>query len=73
LAGGGTSSQADQEQLSAEFGECGAPDQDMLLSIGLAGSPKPMGVKPDRFKLVKLEYKPFVPSGYFQIQNPWTG
>jgi hypothetical protein len=55
------------------LGECGAPVQDVLLFIGQAGSPKPIRVKPAGFKLVKLEYKPLVSSGYFQIQNPWTG
>jgi hypothetical protein len=55
------------------LGKCGEHIQDVLLFIGQAASRKPLGVKPDGFKLVTLEYKPVIPSGYFQIQNPGTG
>lgn len=55
------------------LGKCGAHVQDVLLFFGQASSQKPMGVKPNSFKLVILEYKPLIPSGYFQIQNLGTG
>lgn len=55
------------------LGKCGAHVQDVLLFIGQASSQKPIGVKPDSFKLVILEYKPLIPLGYFQIQNLGAG
>jgi Holliday junction resolvase-like predicted endonuclease len=50
------------------LGKCGAHVQDVLLFIGQTSSLKPIGVKPDSFKLVILKYQPLKPSGYFQIQ-----
>ena len=55
------------------LGKCGDHVQDVLLFFGQASSLKPVGVKPNSFKLVILEYKPLIPSGYFQIQNLGTG
>jgi uncharacterized protein YjbI with pentapeptide repeats len=41
------------------------------LFIGQMTSPKPVGVKPDGYKLINLTYQPLIQSGYFQIQNLW--
>lgn len=48
---------------------CGSHVQDAVLFIGQSTNIKPIGVKPDSFKLVILQYHPINPSGYFQIQN----
>lgn len=47
--------------------ECGTHVQDVLLFIGQASSSKPVGVQPDSFSFVIVEYQPLVPSGYFQM------
>jgi hypothetical protein len=49
------------------LGKCGPQVQDVLLFIGQMTSPKPVGVKPDSFKLINLTYQPIIQSGYFQI------
>ena len=57
------------EYVLNTLGKCGTHVQDVLLFIGQMTSPKPIGVKPDGFKLVNLTYQPLIPSGYFKIQN----
>ncbi len=55
------------EFILRRLSECGTRVQDVLLFIGQASSSKPIGVQPDSFSLVMLEYQPLVPSGYFQM------
>ncbi len=57
------------EYVLNALGKCGPLVQDVLLFIGQMTSPKPVGVKPDGFKLINLTYQPLIPSGYFKIQN----
>jgi hypothetical protein len=57
------------EYVLNTLGKCGPQVQDVLLFIGQMTSQKPVGVKPDGFKLVNLAYQPLIPSGYFKIQS----
>jgi hypothetical protein len=55
------------EFILRRLSECGANVQDVLLFFGQASSSKPLGVKPEYFNLIMLEYQTLLPSGYFQI------
>jgi len=55
------------EFVLGELNQCGSDIQDVLLFIGQTGGPKPMGVRPDSFRLVAIDYQPLTPTGYFQM------
>jgi hypothetical protein len=55
------------EFLLHKLSKCGSSIHDVLLFFCQIGCDKPKGVIPGRFHLVALEYKPLVPSRYFQM------
>lgn len=50
---------------------CG-PTQDVVLYVGLKGSPRPTAVGSERFQLVVMEYQGMAESAYFQMNGERT-